>query len=177
MRAVDPDAARERRLADENDRHIEVSALPGGAAKISGQVAAAAAAAFDQRLSELASGVCAADPRTIAARRADALAAMADGRALVCSCDDADCSARAADSPVPGGARVVVNVVASEDTVCGTSRRPGYLSGFGVIDGDQIRELVDAGRRCACWSPQSHWQKRCAISRRRRWSAGSAAEI
>ena len=145
VRVVDPDAARERRLADENDRHIEVTALPGGAAKVSGQVAAAAAAAFDQRLSELANGVCAGDPRTMAARRADALAAMAQGRALVCTCGTADCPARGGSEAAPAGARVVVNVVAAEDTVRGRSDQPGYLSGFGVIDAEQIREFIDAG--------------------------------
>ena len=139
-----------------SDRHIEVTALPGGAAKVSGQVAAAAAAAFDQRLSELANGVCAGDPRTMTARRADALAAMAQGRALVCTCDTADCPARGGSEAAPAGARVVVNVVAGEDTVRGRSDQPGYLSGFGVIDAEQIREFIDAGATLRVLEPDHH---------------------
>jgi len=145
VRVADPDAARERRLADDNDRHIDVTALPGGAARVSGQVAAAAAAAFDQRLSALTNGVCARDPRSLAVRRADALAAMAEGRRLACRCGADDCPARSADDQAPAGARVVVNVVASEEAVTGRSQQPGYLSGFGVIAADQVRDFIDAG--------------------------------
>jgi hypothetical protein len=39
---------------------------------------------------------------------------------------------------------VVINVVASEDTVRGRSQQPGYLAGYGVIDADQVRELAQA---------------------------------
>ncbi|MGA9675917.1 MAG: DUF222 domain-containing protein, partial [Mycobacterium sp.] len=54
VRATDPDAARERRETAEDDRHIGISALDNGMAEIYGNVAATAAAAFDQRLSQLA---------------------------------------------------------------------------------------------------------------------------
>ncbi|WP_394328731.1 DUF222 domain-containing protein, partial [Mycobacterium avium] len=43
-------------------------------AEVHGSVAAAAATAFDRRLSQLAKQVCPADPRTLDQRRADALA-------------------------------------------------------------------------------------------------------
>jgi hypothetical protein len=145
VRVADPDAARERRLAaEEGDRHISVAPLPEGMARLSGTVAAVAAAAFDKRLSEMATSVCADDPRSIANRRADALAALAEGRVLTCQCNRPDCPAD--DRPVakPSGPRVVINVVASEDTVCGRSEEPGYLQGFGVIDADQVRQLAEA---------------------------------
>jgi len=43
VRAIDPDAARERRVAAEDDRHIGVNALDNGMAEVYGTVAAAAA--------------------------------------------------------------------------------------------------------------------------------------
>ncbi|OBH55079.1 HNH endonuclease signature motif containing protein [Mycobacterium sp. E2479] len=151
VRAADPDAARERRLAAEDDRCIGVSAADNGMAEIHGSVAASAAVAFDRRLSELAKQVCTADPRTMDQRRADALAALAEGRGLACTCGQAQCPARA---DVPGacagfesdrtGARVVINVVASEQTVYANGAEPGYLEGYGVIDAEQVRQLAAA---------------------------------
>ncbi len=145
VRTVDPDAARERRVAAEDDRHIGISALGNGMAELYGRVAAAAATAFDRRLSQLAKQVCPADPRTLDQRRADALAALTQGRTLACSCGRADCPTRASDGATErdtGGARVVINVVASDQTVHGDGSAPGYLEGYGVIDAEQVRKLV-----------------------------------
>jgi len=147
VRAVDPDAARERREVAENDRHIAVSAHGNGMADLYGSVAVAAATAFDQRLSQLAKDVCPADPRTLDQRRADALAALTEGRRLGCACGSPDCPTRAGDEqgmPDPGGARVVINVVASDQTVYHDGDRPGYLAGHGVIDAEQVRQLAEA---------------------------------
>ncbi|WP_375487120.1 DUF222 domain-containing protein, partial [uncultured Mycobacterium sp.] len=44
----------------------------------------------------------------------------------------------------PGGAQVVINVVASDQTVYGNSSQPGYLEGYGVIDAEQVRALAAA---------------------------------
>jgi hypothetical protein len=79
VRNVDPDAARERREAAENDRHVGMSALDNGMAEIHGTVAAAAATAFDRRLSQLAKQVCAKDPRPMDQRRADAFVRAGPG--------------------------------------------------------------------------------------------------
>ena len=62
VRATDPDAARERRAAAEDDRHIGINALDNGMAELYGTVAAAAATVFDRRLSQLAKQVCAGRP-------------------------------------------------------------------------------------------------------------------
>src|SRR5262249_20747522 len=75
VRTTDPDAARERRVAAEDERYIGISALDNGMAELYGKVGAAAATAFDRRLSELTKQVCPGDPRTLEQRRADALAA------------------------------------------------------------------------------------------------------
>jgi Domain of unknown function (DUF222) len=144
VRVIDPDAARERGVAAENDRHIGISAQDNGMAEIYGSVAAASANAFDRRLSELTKGVCPADPRTLDQRRADALAALTEGRRLPCACGQVDCPTRAGDEVERdrGGTRVVINVVASDQTVHADGSAPGYLEGYGVIDAEQVRELV-----------------------------------
>src|SRR5580693_5501879 len=147
VRATDPDAARERRAAAEDDRHIGINALDNGMAELYGTVAASAATAFDRRLSKLAKQVCPADPRTVDQRRADALAALAQGGRLACGCGQTDCPAKSTESDTnrePGGAQVVINVVASDQTVHGDSTAPGYLEGYGVIDAAQVRKLAAA---------------------------------
>ncbi|OBI44741.1 HNH nuclease [Mycobacterium kyorinense] len=144
VRLADPDAARERRARAENDRYVGVTARDNGMAEIYGTVAAAAATAFDRRLSQLAKQVCPDDPRTLDQRRADALAALTEGRQLACRCGQPECPSRVAIDRDPGGAQVVVTVVASEATVNGESDRPGYLDGYGVIDAEQVRELAAA---------------------------------
>jgi Domain of unknown function (DUF222) len=147
VRTIDPDAARERRIAAEDDRHIGINALDSGMAEVYGTVAAAAATAFDRRLSQLAKQVCAEDPRTLDQRRADALAALTEGRRLACACGRPDCTNRT-DERDPdrdrGGARVVINVVATAHTVPGNGDQPGYLEGYGVIDAEQVRDLASA---------------------------------
>ena len=144
VRAIDPDAAKERRVAADDDRHISVTAQPDGMAQLRGSLAAPAAAAFDKRLSEMATSVCANDSRSIPQRRADALVALTEGRGLKCDCGQPDCPTRAGDTEAaPSGARTVINVIASEATVTGHSDQPGYLEGYGVIDAEQVRELTD----------------------------------
>ncbi|CQD21804.1 13e12 repeat-containing protein [Mycobacterium lentiflavum] len=147
VRAIDPDAARERRAAAEDERHIGINPLGNGMSEVYGTVAAAAAATFDRRLGELAKQVCPADPRTFDQRRADALAALAQGHRLRCACGQSGCTAGAPDEAVEcdrGSARVVINVVASEQTVLANGAQPGYLEGYGLLDAEQIRELATA---------------------------------
>ena len=145
VRSADPDAARERREAAGKDRYIGINAQDNGMAEIYGSVAAAAAKAFDCRLSQLAKQVCSADPRTLDQRRADALAALSEGRCLACACGQPDCPNRSGDEEnggAAGGVRVVINVVATDRTVRGEGSAPGYLEGYGLIDAGEIRELV-----------------------------------
>ncbi|SOX56331.1 HNH endonuclease [Mycobacterium ahvazicum] len=145
VRGIDPDAARERRESADGERHIGINALDNGMAEVYGTVAAAAAATFDRRLSELAKQVCPGDPRTFDQRRADALAALAQGHRLRCACGQSGCPVSApaeASACDQGSARVVINVVASEQTVLAKGTQPGYLEGYGVIDAEQVRELA-----------------------------------
>jgi hypothetical protein len=145
VRAIDPGAAKERRVTADDDRHMSVTPQPDGMAQVRGSLAATAAAAFDKRLSEMATtSVCGKDSRTIAQRRADALVALTEGRTLACDCGQPDCPSRAGDTELaPAGLRTVVNVIACEATVVGDSDQPGYLEGYGVIDAEQVRELAD----------------------------------
>jgi hypothetical protein len=152
VRAVDPDAAKERRVRADDDRHLSITPLPDGMALgpraswgVRGSLNATAGAAFDTRLSQMATSVrVAKDSRTIAQRRADALLALTEGRALSCDCGLSDCPTRATDTEqAPGGVQTVINVIASEDTVLGDSDQPGYLEGYGVIDAEQVRQLAE----------------------------------
>lgn len=140
VKRMDPDAARER-VRCEDKRHIGVTALGDGTAKVHGVVAAEAGVAVEQRITELANGVCGDDPRTLDQRRADALEAMAKGLTLQCRCDKDDCPKRGGDAGVPS--RIVVNVVAGAETVLGGGSEPGYIEGYGVIDAEQVRALAE----------------------------------
>jgi Domain of unknown function (DUF222) len=145
VRTIDPEAAKERRVRSDEDRHISVTPLPDGTAQIRGNLPATAGAAFDKRLSDMAASVCAEDSRTAVQRRADAIQAILDKRELSCDCGQADCPSRTADTgPAPTGeVRSVINVIASEATVTGQSDQPGYLDGYGMIDADQVRQLAE----------------------------------
>ena len=146
VRAIDPDATKERRVRADTERHLSVTALPNGMAQIRGSLSAPAGAVFDTRLSEMAGTVCAKDSRTVAQRRADAPIALCEGRTLMCDCSRPDCPARPTESEpaAPSGVRMVINVIATEATVAGDSDQPGYLDGYGVIDAEQVRELSEA---------------------------------
>jgi len=142
VRAIDPEAAKERRVTADNARNVSITAEPNGMARLHGALPAPAASIVDKRLTELATSVCSGDTRTIAQRRADALVALSEGQPLACNCDQADCPARVTDTP--SSARFVINVIATQDTVEGRSEQPGYLEGYGVIDADQIRQLAES---------------------------------
>ena len=60
MRTIDPDAATERRVRADDDRHVSVTPLPDGMARVRGSLPAPAGAVFDKRLSEMATAVCGA---------------------------------------------------------------------------------------------------------------------
>jgi hypothetical protein len=141
---LDPEAAKERRVTADTARNLTITALPNGMAQVRGNLPAPAAAIVDKRLTEMVASVCPHDPRTVDQRRADAFFALGEGRTtLTCECVRPDCPLSLADEPpAPSGARFVINVIASQDTVDGSSEQPGYLEGYGVIDADQVRQLA-----------------------------------
>src|SRR5689334_20404768 len=136
--AIDPDAAKERRVRANDERHITVTPGPDGTGQVRGTLPATAAALFDQTLSQIANAVCANDSRTIVQRRTDAVTALCERRDLACDCGQSDCPTRATEATTPGAGAVstVINVTATEATVTGESDQPGYLEGYGVVDAE-----------------------------------------
>ena len=144
VRAIDPDAAKERRVRANDERHISVTPGPDGTAQVRGSLPPTTGALFDTTLAQMAKSVCAKDSRTIAQRRTDAIDALCEGRALACDCGHPECPARGnVSQPPTGGVSTVINVIATEAAVLGESDQPGYIEGYGVIDADHVRELAD----------------------------------
>ena len=137
---VDPAAVRVPPAVDDN-RCLDVD--PGasaGMAFVSGHVHGADGAALDQRLEALAATVCEHDPRTKDQRRADACGPLARGQAmLACQCGRDDC---AAGSERAAAATAVIHVLAEQATLDGTSDKPGYLPGLGIMPAESVRELA-----------------------------------
>ncbi len=148
---VDRDGVKKRRQRAYDDRAAYVSSDGVGMAQVRVKLSAPAGKMVDAELSAMAASVCPADPRTRQQRRADAFEALVERRELECRCGASDCP-KTDPAPSPPAPRVlpkvVLNVVASADTVNGHSQAPGYLVGFGVIDAELVRELArDAIRR------------------------------
>ncbi|ULN39042.1 HNH endonuclease [Mycolicibacterium crocinum] len=140
VRELDPHAVRLARQADD-DRHIETAPAADGMAEIYGRVRASDAAAFDQRLDQLAATVCRDDPRTARQRRSDALGAWANGDStMCCDCGSDDCPARSGNDSGPG--QIVIHLLADSTTVTGESDTPALLPGYGAIPADTVRALA-----------------------------------
>jgi hypothetical protein len=142
---VDPAAVRVPPAVDDT-RCLDID--PGnsvGMAFVSGHVHAADGAALDQRLEALAATVCEHDPRTKAQRRADACGPLARGEAtLACQCGRDDC---AAGSGRAAAATALIHVLAEQATLDGTSDKPGYLPGFGILPAESVREMAATATR------------------------------
>ncbi|MBJ8344589.1 HNH endonuclease signature motif containing protein, partial [Antrihabitans sp. YC2-6] len=124
------------------ERHVWIGTGQDGMADVSGSLPAADAVFLSGRIGELAKGVCKQDPRTFAARRADALIALSRGDThLACLCGRTECHAVTGQSKV--ARKALVHVIATRATVDGTSEQPGWLDGFGIIDADQARDIAD----------------------------------
>ena len=138
---VDFEGLRTRRAAATKERHVWIGTGQDGMADVSGSLPAADAVFLSGRIGELAKGVCKQDPRTFAARRADALIALSRGDTyLACLCGRTECHAVTGQSKV--ARKALVHVIATRATVDGTSEQPGWLDGFGIIDADQARDIA-----------------------------------
>jgi hypothetical protein len=132
---VDRDAIR-RTNKEVKDRYLNVSKALSGTAEVYGNVFASTAIALDRRLDELAGTVCAADPRTSAQRRADALAALVAGAdRMACTCGDSDCVETRGRMP---GRNLVIHVVAEQASIDGTGSAPGYMAGSDELIPPQV---------------------------------------
>lgn len=136
----DRDAVRRAKTATD-DRHLEIRPLDTGdpLAEVWGVLQTPHAVALNLRLNQLARTVCAADPRTHAQLRADAVGPLTQCLdQMRCACGDPDCAGRAVvDSPV------VVNLVVNQDTLGDTECcEPALVSGFGVVNSAQARQMA-----------------------------------
>ncbi len=136
--SFDPAGVRVPGPRNEN-RYVEIASTDAGLAGVWAQLHATDGAALDRKLDALAATVCREDPRTKAQRRADALGALAFGaEVLGCQCGAPNCAApqRAA------GTNAVIHVLAEQATVNGDSKAPGYLSGYGPLPAELVREVA-----------------------------------
>lgn len=140
---VDPAAVRVPPEVNDN-RYLDITAghAPGMAA-VNGHIRAEDGAALDQRLDALAETVCEHDPRSHGQRRTDACGALGRGEAsLACQCGREDCPAAAQRAQAATAATAVIHLLAEQATVEGSSDRPGYLPGFGVLPAESVREIA-----------------------------------
>jgi hypothetical protein len=114
---VDPGALRRSRKAScQRDVEFGSPSDEAGFTSLWARLYAPDAVVLQQRVEQMARGVCEDDPRTLGERRSDALTAMAAGIAeLACACGTTGCPAAARDATPPVGA--VIHVVAQADTV------------------------------------------------------------
>ncbi|KUH64973.1 hypothetical protein AU184_02470 [Mycolicibacterium novocastrense] len=131
------------RVPPETDKHRYVDVSPAdcaGLAFLAGRLRAEDGAALTARLDALAATVCENDPRTVAQRRADACGPLARLEAtLACRCGSDDCPARTERA---AASAAVIHLLAEQATVDGTSDKPGYLRGFGVLPAESVRDLA-----------------------------------
>ena len=96
------------------------------------------AALMERNADQMAHTVCDADPRSMDARRAQAVAAKVNDTAFGCRCGDPDCLGATGDAPAKNA---VVYVVATEDTLDAAGPepeparavKPAYVFGAGIM--------------------------------------------
>lgn len=135
----DPEAVRVPRRS-ENNRHVEIEPGDAGMVWLTGNLRAEDGAALNARLDALAATVCDNDPRTKDQRRADACGPLSRMEAtLPCECGLDDCPAAAERAAVE---TAVIHLLAEQGTFDGTSDKPGYLKGFGVLPAESVRRVA-----------------------------------
>ena len=123
-----------------DNRYLDIEPASAGMASLGGYLHATDAAALDKRLDALAATVCENDPRTKEQRRADATGPLARNEAtLACQCGSDECPAAAERN---AAAAAVIHVLAEQATLDGTSDKPGYLPGFGILPAESVRDLA-----------------------------------
>ncbi|WP_241472033.1 HNH endonuclease signature motif containing protein [Mycolicibacterium neoaurum] len=113
-----------RSRAAAKDRYIDFGDRddPDGVVSFWGRMRTTDAAISDTRLNDLANGVCEGDPRTVAERRADALAAvLAGAETLTCLCGNPDCTGSGKD---PRAGAVTIYVLTGQQPDTGHGAKP-----------------------------------------------------
>ncbi len=127
----EPEAVFRRRERAVLERGVSITPAPDGMAEVWGRLPALDGRILDERLDTMARSVCPDDGRTLHARRADALTALAAGTDLRCTCG---CGAGGVGPGVPP-----VQLIITSDSLDGVSDDPAHLVGHGPVD----RALAD----------------------------------
>ncbi|MFI2841226.1 DUF222 domain-containing protein [Mycolicibacterium sp. PDY-3] len=123
VHTFDPVAVIRSKAAAKN-RYIDFGDTddPDGVVSFWGRMRTTDAALSDTRLNDLAHGVCEGDPRTVAERRADALAAVLAGAdRLTCLCGNPDCAGSGKD---PRAGAVTIYVLTGQEPDTGQGAKP-----------------------------------------------------
>ncbi|AHC24758.1 MULTISPECIES: HNH endonuclease signature motif containing protein [Mycobacteriaceae] len=126
-----------RAKAAAKDRYIDFgdSDDPDGVVSFWGRMRTTDAAISQARLNDLAHGVCDADPRTVAERRADALAAVLAGAdTLTCLCGNPECAGSGKD-PRAGAVTIYVLTGQEPDSGNGATPASGPAPSTGPVHG------------------------------------------
>jgi hypothetical protein len=136
------EAAEVREGMKKTDRTAYVRRGAGGLSWLSACITDIEGAQADALLDEIADTVCAHDPRSRGARRADGLMALLHGEtALGCKCGSDDCPKVAAEAPKRRGflAQVLIDV----QTLLGLSANPARLADGTLVDAEVARVLAE----------------------------------
>lgn len=140
---LDPAGARRRRERRQEDRDVRIRAVQDSMAVFDGLLPAPGAQTVAMRLREMSLQVCAADPRTMPQRRADALVALADGSGrLRCRCGRGERCPKAG-VPVEPPRRPLIQIGIAADTLLDMREAPAFLAGYGPIDAALARLLAE----------------------------------
>jgi len=151
---IDPAAViKTRDAARSRDIHLGKPDDVTGTRSIYGALTITDAAILEERLTTVAHGVCADDPRNLGQRRSDAMGVIgAGGHALSCLCGNPDCPS--ASVPDARASSVVIHVLT--DTVpepvsapapCPGSTSLGVLPGGQIIPPNMLADLVARGAK------------------------------
>ncbi|MDY6996935.1 MAG: HNH endonuclease signature motif containing protein [Actinomycetota bacterium] len=141
---ADRDAVRRQRKSAVDGRDLWIADRHDGLSDVTAVLLTPHAHAFGKKLAELAATVCEHDPRTVEARRADAVDVLvAGGDRMGCRCGRPDCPA---GSKPPAGS-VVIHVIAESAGLSGQGDAPGSLvGGDGLIPAEVLAELAHSAR-------------------------------
>ncbi|NMN95741.1 HNH endonuclease signature motif containing protein [Antrihabitans stalactiti] len=136
------EAAAVRDGMKKTDRTAYVRRGSGGLSWLSACITDIEGAQADALLDEIADTVCANDPRSRNARRADGLMALLHGEtALGCKCDTVDCSMAAVESPKRRG--FLAQILIDAQTLLGLTANPARLADGTLVDAEVAKVLAE----------------------------------
>ncbi|WP_431952916.1 DUF222 domain-containing protein [Nocardia lijiangensis] len=143
---LDPAGAQRRRERRQDDRDVRIRAVQDSMAVFDGLLPAPGAQTVAMRLREMSLQVCAADPRTMPQRRADALVALADGSGrLRCRCGRGERCPKAG-APAQPPRRPLIQIGIAAESLLDMREAPAFLAGYGPIDAALARLLAEHAR-------------------------------